>query len=324
MSFGATFLRAPDLFPGRNAGEPWGSSAFAVECAGGPYLFGGLLPEQAEGLARRFGAPARPPAGALAGPPAGAPTIEVRVFRAAASDFRRFDLRGFDNHLDLDHRPAAVRMAGLDLMARLDREPLRASLWTCATDGETFRGAAENLLRVVVAYRLLELGGVLLHSAALAAPGADAAGVHLFVGASGAGKSTLARLGVEAGLRPLSDDLNAVLPAAGGAAVAPLPFTGELAPPPPAPPLPLASIARLEKGDENRRRPLAPGALLASLAACAPYVNTDGERLDDLFGSLERLVAAVPGWVLSFRRDGGFHELLGDRPAAPAGRREAA
>ena len=54
------------------------------------------------------------------------------------------------------------------------------------------------------------------------------------------------------------------------------------------------------------------------------HADSTVRRLDDLLGSLERLVAAVPGWVLTFRRDGGFHELLADRPAAPAGRREAA
>ncbi len=309
MSFGATFLRAPDLFPGRHGGETWGEAAFAVDCAGGPYVFRGLRPEQAAGLVRRFGA------SSLAHRRC-EPAVEVRVFRAAVEDFRRFDLRGFENRLDLDHGPETVRMAGLDLMARLDRRPLRASLWTCATEGETFRGAAENLLRVVVAYRLLELGGVLLHSAALLGP-SPYAEVHLFAGPSGAGKSTLARLGVEAGLRPLSDDLNAVLPAAGGFAVAPLPFTGDLAPPPPGPLRPLASIARLRKGVENRREPLAAGAALATLAACSPYVNGDAQRLDDLLTALERLVAAVPGWTLTFRRDGGFHALLGAPPGEP-------
>lgn len=296
MSFGDTFLRQPDLFPGRHGGEPWGHDSFAIGCAGGPYALRGLAPDQAAGLRHRFGSSAPGPA-----------AVEVRVFRAAAADFRPLDLRGFENHLELDRGPEEIRIAGLELMARLGRGgPLRASLWTSATGGEAFRGVAENLLRLVVAYRLLELGGVLLHSAALSTAG----GAHVFVGASGAGKSTLARLGAAAGLRPLSDDLNAVLPAAGGAVVAPLPFTGDLPPPPAGPSLPLASLARLEKGDENRRTPLGPAALLAALAACSPYVNGDRERLDDLFGVLARLAGEVPGWVLTFRRDGGFHRLL--------------
>jgi hypothetical protein len=48
MSFGDRFLRCPDLFPARRAGELSGDRELLVELPGGPYVFSGLCPSQQE------------------------------------------------------------------------------------------------------------------------------------------------------------------------------------------------------------------------------------------------------------------------------------
>src|SRR6185369_17923284 len=103
------------------------------------------------------------------------------------------------------------------------RPQLSAALWTSEDGLLVERGIFENLLRIVVAYHMLELGVVLLHSAALA----DERGAHVFFGPSGAGKSTISRLGSAAGRSVLSDDMNALRIADDAVVVEKLPFAGD-------------------------------------------------------------------------------------------------
>ena len=193
MSFGRTFLANPDLFPARRSGEPWGDRRLALDLPGGPYLAAGLSVAQEAAVRERFGDLCRD-----AGDETG---VEVLVFRASPVDFLPVDTRGWDYALDLDHAPRAVRLAGLGLMARLDWAPaLAGALWTPEAAGERFAAIFENLLRVLTAYRLVELGGAVLHSAGLVDLGdpgdpGDHRRAFLFLGPSGAGKTTVARGG---------------------------------------------------------------------------------------------------------------------------------
>ncbi|HYH46069.1 MAG TPA: hypothetical protein VEG34_10305, partial [Thermoanaerobaculia bacterium] len=202
MSFGQSFLRNPDLFPARPAGEPWGARELVLDLPGGPYGFSGLSADQEETALARFGDLR------LASEPA--PAVTTSVFRAAAEDFREIDTRGWEYGLDFDSGPSSVRLAGLDLVGRLDWRPaLRGALWTSVGAGDRFPGIFENFCRVLVAYRLHELGGAVIHGAAVV----DGGEALLFAGPSGAGKSTVSRMALERGLALLSDDLNALLPA---------------------------------------------------------------------------------------------------------------
>jgi hypothetical protein len=299
MSFGAGFLRHPDLFPARRAGEPWGDRAVALDVAGGPYLLSGLNATQEEALRRRFGP--------LSGPSEAGGTATA-VFRAPASDFLPIDTRGWEYTLDLDPAPDALRVAGLHLMARLGWMPaLAGALWTPETAGEEWTSVCENYLRLLTAYRLLEQGGALLHSAGVS----DGEAGFLLLGPSGAGKTTASRLCLAAGGTVLSDDLNAVLFGAGKARLRKLPFTGDLGDRAGGPEsVPLRAVLRLAQGEEEHLRPLSPAAALASLLAATPFVNRDPCRREALLAVLERLARAVPAWEVTFAREGGLWEMV--------------
>ncbi len=299
MSFGAGFLRHPDLFPARRAGEPWGDHAVALDVAGGPYLLSGLAATQEEALRRRFGP--------LCGPVEGGGTAS-RVFRAPAADFLPIDTRGWEYTLDLDPAPDALRVAGLHLMARLGWTPaLAGALWTPEMAGEEWTSVCENYLRLLTAYRLLEQGGALLHSAGVT----DGEKAWLLLGRSGAGKTTASRLCLAAGGTVLSDDLNAVLFDEKEARLRKLPFTGDLGDRAGGPEsVPLRAVLRLAQGTEEGLRPLSPAAALAGLVAAAPFVNRDPFRREALLAVLERLARAVPAWEVTFAREGRLWAIL--------------
>jgi hypothetical protein len=300
MSFGAGFLRLPDLFPGRHGGEPWGDRAVAVDVAGGPYLFTGLSAAQEAAVRDRFAGLCRAPSEAA---------VVSRVFRAPAADFLDRDVRGWEYTLDMEHAPGAVLLAGLRLMARLDWGPdLAGALWTCEGAGEEWAASVfENFLRVLAAYRLLAEGGAVIHSAGVAGDGAG----FLLLGPSGAGKTTVSRLCLASGATVLSDDLNAVRLVPGGARLQKLPFTGDLGDRGGGPAgVPLRALLRLAKGPEERLRPLSPAAALAGLTAAAPFVNRDPWRREALLGTLERLARAVPAYELTFSLTGDPWAIL--------------
>jgi hypothetical protein len=346
MSFGAGFLRFPDLFPGRLAGEPWGSRSVVLDVAGGPYPFSGLSATQEEAVRGKF-------AGLCRETETGA-EVATRVFRAPRTDFLDFDVKGWEYTLDMDHSPAAVRLAGLRLMARLDWAPaLSGGLWTPEEHGEEWVSSVfENYLRVLTAYRLLEKEGAVLHSAGVT----DGESAWMLLGPSGAGKTTSSRLCLEQGGMVLSDDLNAVLlpregphlpgpplpegeegekqenqsssplsprergvrgvRASEGSAVRTprllrLPFTGDLGERSGGPAsYPLAAVLLLVKGTGDGLRPISPAAALAGLVAAAPFVNKDPWRREALLAILERLARSVPAYELTFSLNGRLWDIL--------------
>jgi hypothetical protein len=315
MSFGARFLTFPDLFPARRAGEPWGDREVSLDLAGGPYHVAGLSAIQAAAASERFGEFCQE--SGREGAAAEAAAVRGLLFTAPPSDFRAVDTRGWEYAMDFAHEERSVRLAGLQLMARLDWNPaLGGALWT-SEEGPLFPGIFENFLRVLVAYRLLALGGVVLHSAGVTAgtPDSPDDGAFLFLGPSGAGKTTLSRMSEERGHTVLSDDLNALLSSpepAGTPRVVKLPFTGDLGDRREAhPPRPLRGLLRLEKGREDRLRPLSPGETLALLFACSPFVNADSHRRESLLDVLSGLAQAAPGQALTFSLAGGFWSILG-------------
>jgi hypothetical protein len=307
MSFGGGFLRFPDLFPGRRGGEPWGNRSLVVDVAGGPYLFSGLSATQEEAVRAKLAA-------LCLGPATGA-QVATRVFRAPRADFLDFDLKGWEYTLDMDHSSAAVRLAGLRLMARLDWAPtLRGGLWTPEEQGEEWASSVfENYLRVLTAYRLLEMEGAVLHSAGVT----DGESAWMLLGPSGAGKTTSSRLCLEQGGMVLSDDLNAVvLPSGdphlpGPPLLLRLPFTGDLGERSGGPAsYPLAAVLRLVKGTEDRLQPISPAAALAGLVAAAPFVNKDPWRREILLGILEQVARSVPAYELVFSLNGRLWDIL--------------
>lgn len=296
ISFGETFLRDPDLFPGRRSGEAWGGQGIAFEIAGSRYVFSGLDPSQLQVLGARFGSLL------LEG---GGHGIDTLVFHVDARDFHELE-RARPYSFDLDYRPDSVHLAGPHFMARLDWAPgLRGALWTSAR-GPSFQGVFENYFRVLLGYRLLEGGGSLVHSAAVR----DARGAYLVFGPSGAGKSTFARLAREAGGAVLSDDLNPLCVGENTTVVETVPFYGDLAPDPAPPGVPLRAICRLRKAETDSLQALELGECLASLIASAPFASRDPYRAAQLMQNLEALARPVPAYELRFSRTGRAFDLL--------------
>jgi hypothetical protein len=300
MSFGEEFLTMPDLFPARKSGEAWGELALAVDLPGGPYRIEGLNPAQAAVVGQRFAD--------ATGPSSREESATLHVFRAAGGDFLPIETAGWEYTLDTDHTPRGVRIAGLDLMARVDEAPQPgAALWTHLEGGSSFLQAFENVLRLYLAYRVFAGGGLVLHSSAALA--ADEA--YVFVGRSGAGKSTAARLSLEAGRDVLSDDLNALLPHGGTFLVRALPFTGDLEPNQARNgAFPVARLCRLEQAPNHETRPLSRAQVASLLVACAPFMNADPLHADGLLERAGEIAERVPACVLRFRPDGGFWQIL--------------
>lgn len=302
MSFGESFLNNPDLFPARQTGERWGDERVVICFAGNDYICTGLSTTQAAAVRARFGELCVPSSGPQR------PAVEIRIFRAAIGDFVE-DERVWEFDFDLDYAPDAVSFAGFRFMGRLDWAPrLQAALWS-SEDGRLVSEAIfENVLRVVVAYHLLEQGGVLLHSAAVA----DNASAQVFFGRSGAGKSTISRLGFENGRAVLSDDMNALRNTADGIFVEKLPFAGDFGQTAGSigVQFPIRGLYLLEKGSVPSIRELRPAAAVAALLGCAPFVNLNPFRYDELVQKLQELNAQLPVGVLTFAPDTPFWELL--------------
>ena len=302
MAFGETFLTQPDLFPARQSGEPWGRERVVIRFAGNEFSCDGLSQVQASAVRARFGELCSDEA---ADPGSG---VLLRFYRVAATDFIGSE-DDWEYDFELDYAPTAVMLAGFHFMARLDWRPtLQAAVWTSEDRLMVANAIFENVLRVIAAYRLLDAGGVLLHSAALA----DDRGAHVFFGASGAGKSTISRLGHATGRAVLSDDMNALRVTPDAVMVEHLPFAGDfghgrIAT---AGSYPVRSLCSLEKGPDPELKPMASAPAIAALLGCASFVNRNPYRFDELVAKLEALNARLPVQVLTFTPDNRCWELL--------------
>ena len=293
MTFGQRYIEGPlpeTVAPG---GTEWGPRHLIADLPGGPYRLDGLSPEQVAALSRRW-------AGFIL-PEGTAHVAGSRVLRESPGRFRRFGLAGVELTLEARHWPEAVELAGYDLLARLDWSSARlhGTLSTSAEDPETFAGIAETLLRAAVAYRLREIGGVLLHGAAVVHSGL----AYVFYGPSGSGKTTIAGNCAASGDAVVSDDLNAFVLLDGRHVVLPLPFCGDLKGPSTSRPTPVAALCRLRQATTERAVPSGTSAAVSSLFACSPFVNCDPHRTERLLEFLDGAVRRVPAMELSFMRD---------------------
>jgi hypothetical protein len=269
---------------------------------GGPYRFSGLSGGQYLAVQKRFA----PLCSVLS--PRNADLPETWVQRADARDFRPLTLPCEDYVFDRDCTEGGIRLADYSFMGRIHWGPaLAGKLWIPTQEPGEFLEPLENFFRVWVGYRMLQCGGVLLHSAAISRDG----GGYLFVGHSGAGKTTLSRLALAAGWEVLSDDMNAVVLDQQGYRVAQLPFAGDLGQTAVFGGVcRLRGIYTLEQGEDHRIDTLSPASAIARLLGSSPVVNQDPFRCDLLLSILSHLQSRVPVRQLTFSRDPGFLRVL--------------
>ena len=121
MAFGETYLRHPDLFPARLAGQRWGEEVVELDFVGGPYRFEALSPQQAADLRDRFGPLCRPPLGEA---------LVTRLYRLDENELLRPDLTGTDYTFDRAPAAAHVALSGWDFLARIELNGMKGGLWT--------------------------------------------------------------------------------------------------------------------------------------------------------------------------------------------------
>lgn len=183
----------------------------------------------------------------------------------------------------------------------LDRSAARGEL-TLRSDGD-----AENFLRVVYAWLVLERSGLLLHAAGVISNGKG----YVFFGHSGSGKTTTARLSLTANKTVLSDDLVIITRRGEKFWLYGVPFRGDF---PEAPRVnadaELAGMFTLVKDTEHRLESLAMPEALARLAACVPFVMAQPAQSNRVMETCAALAARVPVRAMHFRRDPGFWEVI--------------
>jgi hypothetical protein len=167
-----------------------------------------------------------------------------------------------------------------------------------------FGHVLENLLRVLVAYDVLQRGGVLLHCAAIVK---NDRAVVLF-GHSGSGKSTTSALALENGCSVISDDINVIEPGRDGWQVKPVPFSGTLNTASDiSRPVALDGLFRLHQASKDRVQPCSLARAVSLLMGSAPFVNQDSYRYSQLVDVLSKLSAAPGVQDLYFTNS---HEFL--------------
>lgn len=206
-----------------------------------------------------------------------------------------------------------LELTGFEFVSHVERGafgPAQAVLAFHKEQELTDASVLENFLRILLAYRVVEQGGVLLHSVGV---------VHhdrafLFSGHSNAGKTTLACKAEEAGVRVLSDDMNLVIPRQRAYRAHKVPFTGEFGRRAEnlsgAGSFPLGGLALLEKAPGLRAASLTPAQAVAGLLTGCPFVNDDPEEFPALMDVLTRLVALTPIIRLGVAREDTFEAVM--------------
>ena len=298
-----------DDLSGRLAGalSAWGNDDRSVRVQSMRFDFIGLEASQAAKIDQRFGS-------FIVLMPGGAADFSCQCWHGEPEVLSIEQTTNPKNEYQpwIEYRADGLVVSGYNFTSSFDFAAGGALSQLCTSAPEPLAGADvfDNYLRLAAAYAALARGGLLLHSAGVVIAGR----AWLALGRSNAGKSTFARAALAAGLPILSDDINILLPAAGGGfAAGPVPLTGDLrdqGPQDPHASYPVGGLLWLHQGEAPAVAPTSAGERVARVLACAPFLNVDPYRLEAVLGVIDDLLAYVPIRVLSFRRDQGFEVLI--------------
>ena len=304
MGFAEEFLHDEYYFPKELNGTPWGKEQVTIDFLSGPYVFDGLNQNQVEVITQRFTELV------TTGQPTPSPAIHTHVYALPEKVFKTINTSGWEYHMDFDYQETYIRISGMRFVAYVQLKPtLEVWMWT-ADDAKLISNSAfENIFRVIVAYKLLSEGGMVLHSAGLAKNNK----AWLFIGRSGAGKSTLSKLGEDAGMTILSDDMNAIILKNGNYLSEQLPFAGEHGQTAVTQgKFSVQGVYYLQKSQHNKITTTSSAKRLAELMVCSPFINTDPYRYAALANNLAALRDSIDGGTLSFNLNGDFQSLLAE------------
>ncbi|HEY3176585.1 MAG TPA: hypothetical protein VGK94_12585 [Candidatus Polarisedimenticolia bacterium] len=195
-----------------------------------------------------------------------------------------------------------VRVSTYSLAASFSTRGGRGQALLSQGEYEPVERAAENVLRVAIAWLASARGGLLIHSASIVKDGR----AYLFFGQSGSGKSTLSERSRRGHV--VSDDLTLILPDEGGRLeVVGAPFRGTYEGGKPVfGRYPVAAGFRLRKagpGEPAAVEPMEPGNAMADAIANLPFVVDQLGADPSLFARVEKALAAFPIHALRFRME---------------------
>lgn len=289
--------------------QPWGERSLRLDLPATSLKLTGLSAAQFASLSSDF-----PGFIARMGPDANRPALHCGVYRlprplAVSADILTRDGQYAPRKI---RRLDQIEITGTNFAARIgpSGSVASASLGVAEEHELAQANVIENFLRVLTAHRALGRGGVVLHSAGLV----FGRRAFIFAGRSGAGKTTLTRKGHEKGARVLSDDINLLLPCAGGYEAHAVPFTGEfgrsLAPTDSRAAYVVAGLVLLTQRDRLQTKPVTGSVAVARLLTGCPFVNTDTDESAALFDAVTGLVARVPVIGLGCRRDDDIEHIM--------------
>lgn len=176
----------------------------------------------------------------------------------------------------------------------------------------TYVMAVDSLLRMQLAQRLAQRGGLLMHASGIVGP--DGLG-HVFFGPSGSGKTTMCRLS-SPNLTILCDEVVAVLTGAEGPEVHGTPFSGAWGHSVPAS-RPLAALHRLRHAPETHLTPLEPGRAIREILESTVYYDQSPAGIATVLDLVSRLVEAVQVDELAFEPKEQVWETLSKHLPGP-------
>ena len=223
-----------------------------------------------------------------------AASARYAAFRDAVSQPIRIALNDFSM---AESRPA-------EFAYEFEGAVLRAGSGETRFDGVGNEYALDSLLRVLLSWKLAARNGFLLHAATVIRHGK----AYLFTGRSGAGKSTVASLAPPGSV--LTDEISLLRRENGVWRAYGTPFWGEFRAAGSNTSVPVSGIFRLVQAADNRVTPLRPMELLRALLPNVLFFSAEPEANRQLLETLGQAVEAISGYVLAFRRDPTFWEVL--------------
>jgi len=286
------FRPGPPFFsaPPRLAGE----ESVSLDLAGIGVRFESLGGEMAALLRARF-------AGFLG---TRADEVRVRAASAPVPCFLRRVRAGESYRLETERQGEALLVWSYGFAARYLHARRECDLRLAPEDGPARALSLENVVRLLVSWRALEEGELLLHAAGVERGGR----AFVFFGPSGAGKTTACRLSEGRG-RVLNDDTLLLRRGAAGWEAAPLPLTGAYRLQAAPGFLPVAALCRLVQAPEPAVERLSAALAVGEVVSCVPFFE-DRPMDRALLDVVGRLVREVPVGRLRFRRDPSFWEVL--------------